>query len=63
MNLIQIKCQEVNCPYGKQCDQRCIFGEVYKEDISDGQVIRERHKCPRAKRGQLQYVTVVLKIA
>ena len=63
MNLICIRCQEAECPYGKQCDQRCIFGEVYEEDISDGRTIRERHKCPRAKKGQLQYVTVTLKTA
>ena len=63
MELIQIKCQEATCPYGKQCDQRCTFGEIYEEDLTGDRVVRERHKCPRAKQGQLQYVTVTLKIA
>ena len=63
MNLIQIKCQEATCPYGKQRDQRCVFGEIYEEDISENRCIRERHKCPRAKQGQLQFVIVVLKTA
>ncbi len=61
MSLIQIKCQEAVCPYGKQEEQRCIFGEVYEEDLKQNTIIRERHKCLRAKKGKLQYVTVNLK--
>jgi len=62
MGLIQIKCQETVCPYGKQVDQRCIFGEVYKEDPQKDISIRERHKCNKAKLGRLQYVTVIITI-
>jgi len=62
MDLIQIRCQEKVCPYGKQAEQRCIFGEIYKEDLPKDVLIRERHKCNKAKQGRLQFVMVNLTI-
>ncbi len=61
MDLIKIKCQETACPYGKKEGQRCLFGEIYEEDLRENRMIRERHKCPRAKTGKLQFVTVFIK--
>ncbi len=63
MKYQEIRCQEVTCPYGKQPGQRCILGEVCVDDLDGHAPVRERHKCPKAKQGQLQFVTVILKTA
>ena len=60
---MEIRCQEEECPYGKQVGQRCIFGELLVKEDNKGQEISERHKCPKAKQGKLQYVDITLKIA
>ena len=59
----EIRCQEETCPYGKQPGQRCILGEVCTEDLTGHTPVHERHKCPKAKKGKLQYVTIILKTA
>ena len=63
MKLVEIRCQEKVCPYGKQLGQRCVLGEVCAEDLVGQTPIRERHKCPRAKKGQLEYIIITLKAA
>ncbi len=63
MEFREVRCQEKMCPYGKQPNQRCLLGEVCSEDLSGIKVIRERLKCPKATKGKLQYIIVVLKAA
>ena len=58
-----IRCQERECPYGKQYGQRCILGEVCSDDLAGKGIIHQRHKCPKATKGKLQYVTIILKTA
>lgn len=55
----RIQCQERECPFGKNQNQRCVFGEVYKDDIPPDIKIREIHKCKRGNR----MVTVTLQTA